>query len=166
MVSPGWALPAPNPEGEQELRYDPAIVVDVAGAVTDVREAFRDNPLVGLHLLVQTRTGVLDIYLGPTDYLKEFELVFSKGAFVQIIGSAVSVSGGRVVLAREVRTGKTTLSADGLEPSAAPKRPWKGPPEHGEGQVQAVRWKARALLRSWSELPWRLVSHQALALRD
>ena len=106
----GLASFTPKPKQvEQELSYDSAIVVDVTGVVADVREVLRDNPLAGLHLLLSTHTEVLDIYLGPAEYLKEFDVAFSKGAFVQIIGSKVNFSGGRVVLAREVRQGKTTL---------------------------------------------------------
>jgi len=106
----GLASSTPKPKQvEPRLSDDSAIVVAVTGVVADVREVLRDTPLPGLHLLLSTHTEVIDIYLGPAEYLKEFDVAFSKGAFVQIIGSKVNFSGGRVVLAREVRQGKTTL---------------------------------------------------------
>jgi len=92
-----------------EPRYDPATVIDVTGTVVSVREAPPGDPLTGVHLKVDTESETMDIYLGPADFLKEFEIVFSKGDTVQIVGSRVNLGAGHVLLAREVRKGEIFL---------------------------------------------------------
>ena len=69
---------------ESEPVYDPATVVDVKVTVTGIREAPMTDPLDGLHLTVKTdtdafKTETFDIYVGPTDFVKIFEITFAKG---------------------------------------------------------------------------------------
>ena len=91
-------------------RYDPATVVDLPVVVTDVREASGEDGLKGVRLLTRTEADApIDVYLGPSDYIKDFEIVFVKGDRIQIIGSKVKIGGASIVLAREVRKGSTTL---------------------------------------------------------
>jgi DNA/RNA endonuclease YhcR with UshA esterase domain len=101
----------PNQIDKEELepRYNPATVVDLTGRVSAVREIPRNKPLSRLHLLMSTETGEIDAYLGPVEFLKEFEMTFSAGDKVQIIGSKVSFGGRPVVLVREVRKGEIFL---------------------------------------------------------
>ena len=87
----------------QEPRYDPAAMVDVQGAVTDVREVAAPNPMKGLHLSVKSDSGAFDVYLAPMEYLKDFGVTFAKGDRVQVAGSKVKFQGAEVILAREVR---------------------------------------------------------------
>jgi hypothetical protein len=93
-----------------EPRYDPATVIDLPVVVTEVRAAAGEYGLDGLRLTARTEAdATIDVYLGPSSFLKEFEIVFSKGDRIQIIGSKVKVAGGFLVLAREVRKGSATL---------------------------------------------------------
>jgi hypothetical protein len=92
-----------------EPRYDPAGEIDINGTVVSVREVPRGNPLSGLHLVVSTQSGEIDSYLGPADFVKEFDVTFSKGDTVNIIGSRVTFGGARVLLARQVRKGDVCL---------------------------------------------------------
>ena len=62
----------------EEPRYDAATVIDVDATVMDVREVPRNNPLGGVHLTVKIESETIDVYLGPADYLKEFEITFAK----------------------------------------------------------------------------------------
>ena len=73
----------------EEPRYDPATEVSVLATVTEVREVPRGNPLSGIHLSVKTETQAFDAYLGPTDFLKQFEITFAKGDEVRVTGSKV-----------------------------------------------------------------------------
>jgi hypothetical protein len=82
--------------------------------VADVREVPRGNPLSGSHLMVRLDSAketseTIDVYLGPANYLKDFEVTFAKGNRVQVIGSKVKYGGAPVVLARQVRRESTTL---------------------------------------------------------
>ena len=93
----------------EEPRYDAATVIDVDATVMDVREVPRNNPLGGVHLTVKIESETIDVYLGPADYLKEFEITFAKGDKIELIGSKVKFDGARIVLARQVRREETTL---------------------------------------------------------
>ena len=101
-------------QAEPEPRYDSATTVDMMTVVADVREVPRGNPLSGSHLMVRLDSAkeaseTIDIYLGPANSLKDFEVTFAKGNRVQVIGSKVKYGGAPVVLARQVRRESTTL---------------------------------------------------------
>ena len=104
------ATPNKVAPAEEQPAYDPATMIDVLAIVTDIREVPRGSPLAGVHLILKEESGVLDVYLGPKDFIKQFEINFAKGDEIQVIGSKVRMAdGSRVVLAREVRKGETTL---------------------------------------------------------
>ena len=104
------ATPNKVAPAEEQPAYDSATMVDVLAVVTDIREVPRGSPLAGIHLILKEESGVLDAYLGPKDFVKQFEINFVKGDEVQVIGSKVKMASGvYVVLAREVRKGETTL---------------------------------------------------------
>jgi len=95
----------------EQPRYDPATEISILGIVTDVREVPRGNPLRGIHLSVKSESQVFDAYLGPTDFIKQFEITFSKGDEVRVTGSRVkTANGSHVLLVREVRKDQATLS--------------------------------------------------------
>jgi hypothetical protein len=82
--------------------------------VADLRVVPRGSPLSGSHLIVRPESAkenseTIDVYLGPADFLKDFEVTFAKGDRVQVIGSKVKYGGAPVVLARQVRRDSTTL---------------------------------------------------------
>lgn len=89
--------------------YDTRTVVDLEGTVSEVQEVKPPNRLSGVHLRLKVEGEELEIYLGPSGYVLEFDSVFKKGSRVQVIGSKVKYGGGMVVLARELRNGGTTL---------------------------------------------------------
>ena len=94
-----------------EPRYDPATEVSILAIVTEVREVPRGNPLSGIHLSVKTETQVFDAHLGPAEFVKQFEITFTKGDEVRVTGSKVKNGTGiRVILVREVRKDQATLS--------------------------------------------------------
>ena len=92
-----------------EPGYDTASVMTVTGKVTAVREVSKDRPLAGVHLIVQQESQTLDIYIGPTEFVKVFDVAFAKGDEIRVIGSKVDFDGSKVVLAREVTLGTVTL---------------------------------------------------------
>jgi hypothetical protein len=94
---------------DEDPRYDLSKVIDVDAAVIDIREVPRNNPLSGLHLTVKIESDTVDVFLGPVDFLKDFEITFAKGDKLEIIGSKVKFGGAHIVLARQVRRDETTL---------------------------------------------------------
>jgi hypothetical protein len=93
----------------EDPRYEVATVIDVDATVMDLREVSRNNPLSGLHLTVKIESDTMDVFLGPVDFLKEFEITFAKGDKLEIIGSKVKFAGTHVVLTRQVRRDETNL---------------------------------------------------------
>ena len=93
----------------EDPRYDVATVIDVDATVMDLRQVPRNSPLSGLHLTVKIESDTIDVFLGPIDFLKEFEITFAKGDKLEIIGSKVKFGGAHIVLARQVRRDETTL---------------------------------------------------------
>src|SRR6266567_213992 len=100
---------------DSEVRYNTATVVDIKATVTAIREVSKTDPLDGLYLTVKTEiNGVLkietfDVYVGPADFVKAFEITFAKGDKIQVIGSKVSVDEVEIVLAREISRQQTTV---------------------------------------------------------
>lgn len=97
-----------------EPRYDPATEVSMLGVVNEVHEVPRGNPLCGIHLLLRPElqeSQLIDVYLGPAEFLKQFDIHFAKGDEVRVIGSKVkTANGSHVILVREVRKDQETLS--------------------------------------------------------
>ena len=89
--------------------YDTATVVDIQAKVTEVREVPKGSPMDGLHLILQSGSETLDVYVGPAEFVKVFEVTFRKGDQIHVIGSKVNFEGSTVVLAREVSIGTVTL---------------------------------------------------------
>ena len=91
-------------------RYDKATEIDMMATVSDTKEVSRDSPLIGVYLMARTESDApLDVYLGPADFIKSFEIVFRKGNQIHIIGSKVKLGSATVILAREVRRSESTL---------------------------------------------------------
>jgi hypothetical protein len=117
VVSGLWAaVDRPAAKVEQEPKYDAATVVDFEAVVIDTREVAKENPLCGFHLQVKTESdSTLGVYLGPSDFVKSFEIVFKKGDRIHIVGSKVKLGGEPVVLAREIRKDSATLYLRGKD---------------------------------------------------
>src|ERR1022692_676151 len=101
-------------QAEPEPRYDSATTVDMMTVVADLREVPRGSALPGTHLIVRPESAkenseTIDVYLGPANYLKDFEGTFAKGDRVQVMGSKVKYGGAAGLLARQVRRDSTTL---------------------------------------------------------
>jgi len=89
--------------------YDTATVVDIQAKVSAVREVPKGSPMEGLHLMMQSGGETLDVYVGPPEFVKVFEVTFKPGDQVHVIGSKVTFEGSTVILAREVSIGTVTL---------------------------------------------------------
>jgi hypothetical protein len=101
---------AKDPPPPPEPKYDTATVIDVNATVTAEREVAKGNPMAGLHLTVQVGSENLDVYVGPAEFVKVFEVTFKKGDSIRVVGSKVKFQDATVVLARDITLGTTTLS--------------------------------------------------------
>ncbi len=105
-----WAFAASDPEP----RYDTATVVDLRVVAVEMRETPDGKALAGLHLMARLESAksdsdLIDIYLGPVAFIKDFNFPFGPRERLEVVGSKVRVAGGSVILARELRHGTDTL---------------------------------------------------------
>ncbi len=93
--------------------YNPATEVRETGTVEDVREATGYRGWSGIHLLLKTEKEDLDVHLGPKAYLAESGFTFTKGDYIEVLGSRVRLGATDALLAREVlKDGKTLVLRD------------------------------------------------------
>jgi hypothetical protein len=111
MVAMPWASfqSTATARVEREPRYNPATVVNVQGFVVDIRENTDFGSLRGLYLVLKTDTDRIDVYLGPPEFIRRFEITFKSGDNLQLAGSKVKDGSSWLVLAREVRRDSSTL---------------------------------------------------------
>jgi hypothetical protein len=93
-------------------KYDVSKEAKIKGTIEDVKEMTMAKGEAGVHLMVKTSTETLEVRLCPSGYLKDFEITFSKGQVVEVIGSRIKVEGKDVdvILAREVVQGNNTVT--------------------------------------------------------
>jgi hypothetical protein len=90
--------------------YDPATVVNLPGTVASVRQVPSGSPLAGLHLMVQSKTGTFDVYLGPSAFLKFLKVSFPAGDQIEVTGSKVKLENADVIMTREVNDGYARIT--------------------------------------------------------
>jgi hypothetical protein len=109
LLASATSVSAADNKSQPAPAYDTTAMIDVHAKVTEVREVSKGSAMEGLHLMLQTAGETLDVYIGPGEFVKLFEVTFKKGDEIHVIGSRVAFEGSTVVLAREVSIGKVTL---------------------------------------------------------
>jgi hypothetical protein len=66
--------------------------------------------MAGLHLVLNTSAGAIDVHVGPTWYVSSRNFTFAKGDTVTLVGSKITMSGREVLIAREITKGQQTLT--------------------------------------------------------
>ena len=98
---PGVAVP----------KYDPAAEATFKGTVEEVRD--RQCPVsggMGSHLILRlSPSETIEVHLASTKFVKTYDLVFSKGDVVVVIGTKVQFEGVETIFAREVTRGSETF---------------------------------------------------------
>jgi len=113
-------------QGTAKRNYDPKTEVTVTGTVEEVKTYPRKGGgAAGEHLLLKTPDGVLDVHLGPSDFLKEKGFDVAAGDTIEVTGSKIKGKEAEAIIARQVKKGEKTWtlrSASGVpEWSRGPK---------------------------------------------
>lgn len=88
---------------KSNLKYDSGSEATVKGTVQEVREVPGScMGETGLHLILTTDAGSLEVQVAPVEFLKVMEVTFAKGEKLDIVGSKVTLDGNPLVLAREI----------------------------------------------------------------
>jgi hypothetical protein len=97
-------------DAANEPVYNPATATQVSGTVTAIRQVAAGNPMAGTHLTLKMKAGMIDVYLGPADFLRFLKASFPVGDQISVIGSKLKVDNADVVLARSVDDGLMLIS--------------------------------------------------------
>lgn len=92
-------------------RYDTATEATFKGTVAEVRQHSRSGMAgTGTDLLVKRDDQMLDVHLGPTDFLAAQQMTFTNGDQIEVTGSKVRFGDADAIIAREVKKGDKTLT--------------------------------------------------------
>jgi DNA/RNA endonuclease YhcR with UshA esterase domain len=97
---------AQNPSGS---RYDPATGTTVTGTVSEVTEQARGR-MRGLHLNLTADAGMMNILVGPKQFVDSKQFTIAKGDRIEVTGSRFEVGGVSTIIAREINKGDQTLT--------------------------------------------------------
>jgi hypothetical protein len=104
--SGGWGGGAPY-----NRMYDPKTIETIDGEVISVdRIAPMGGMSNGVHLQVKTSKETISVHLGPQWYLENQDIEIKPKDKVQIIGSKITFSGKPIIVASQIKKGKTTLT--------------------------------------------------------
>jgi len=87
------------------MARDNGTPVDVRTVITGIHEVAAGNPLPGIHAEAKINGKVVDIYLGPADFVKRYDIKVGKGDEVHLIGTETAGADEDVVLSREITKG-------------------------------------------------------------
>ena len=105
--------------------YDPKTEVTVKGSVEEVLQYSGKGSSTGTHLMLNSSEGSLDVHLGPSWFLSQQKIEFTKGNEIEVTGAKVKVNGKVTVIAREIKKDEkviTLRNAQGV-PEWAGKHP-------------------------------------------
>jgi len=92
-------------------KYDRATEATFKGTVEEVRD--RQCPMsggLGSHLVLRlSPSETMEVHLASTKFVKTYDLVFSKGDVITVVGARVQFEGVETIFAREVTRGSETF---------------------------------------------------------
>ncbi len=131
LLAAAWIVSVPSvaqpaTQGMRMPRYDTSTETNIKGTVEDVihPQSSGRRGTMGVHLMVKTDAGTIEVHLGPASYVTEQGFTFAKGDAVEVAGSKVTIDNPAVVMPREGETdGKTlTLRDKTARPKGAGRR--------------------------------------------
>lgn len=102
VVQAGQGRSTPRP------LYDVKTETTVSGLVQEVREVAGPGRNTGVHIILKTDGGALEVHVGPGWYLRQQKYELTKGDQIEVTGSKVKLQDIDVLLAREIKKGGNT----------------------------------------------------------
>ena len=105
-------------QGRQGMphRYDATTETTLTGTVEEVLHPQGPQGMVGVHLNLKSESGMIEVHVGPENYLKAKGVSFERGDTVTVTGSKQLLQGKDSLIAKEVKKGDQVLTlrnADG-----------------------------------------------------
>ena len=105
-----WSEAKPSAAKSAGPKYDIASEVTLKGVVEEVKQVPNScQGETGLHLMLKTNAGIVEVQVAPVDFLKSLEVQFAKGDHLEVVGSQLTQEGSQLVLARSVTRDKNEL---------------------------------------------------------
>ncbi|MEQ1883966.1 MAG: hypothetical protein ABL967_02825 [Bryobacteraceae bacterium] len=92
-----------------EPAYNPSTVTSVSGVIAAISDISSGQGMDGMHVTLRTKTGTVEVYLAPRDFLNFLRVNIAVGDELDVIGSQVSSGAGSTILARVVSDGRTSI---------------------------------------------------------
>jgi hypothetical protein len=89
-------------------RYDAKTEFTIVGTIEKIHRVPNANRGIGMHLIVKSSIETNEVHLGPAAFIEK-RMTFKEGDTIEIIGSAVTMMGRTVVIAREVKKDEQVL---------------------------------------------------------
>ena len=93
----------------RQMAYVASRETVVQGTIVKYEETSKATP-IGAHAQVQTASGIVDVHLGPSSYLRNNHFSLASGDAVRITGAQATTRQGSVLLARTVQRGSDTIA--------------------------------------------------------
>ena len=90
--------------------YNPATEVTLTGTVDEVKHMTQGKGQGGLHLILATQPGPMEVILGPAGFVSSKNFTFAKGDALTVTGSKMTMNTTEVLVAREVKKGEEVLT--------------------------------------------------------
>ncbi|HVO63941.1 MAG TPA: hypothetical protein VMT53_23670 [Terriglobales bacterium] len=103
-----YAQMGPGP-GKRMSNYDPKSEVTMSGTVDHITQQSGRRGWQGTHLFLKTDNGVIEVHVGPADYIASQQFSFAAGDVVEVTGSKIKMQDQDVLLAREIKKEGKTL---------------------------------------------------------
>lgn len=103
------SLFAKDPKLSGAPEYNTPTAVHLRAVVSEVKVTPEGQAMAGVHLFVKNGGEILDVFLGPSQYIKIFNLPLNPGDRVEVLGSEVKFKGANMILGREVTKGTVTM---------------------------------------------------------
>jgi len=101
---------SPVATATNEPAYNLATTMQLEGTVTGIRQVPAGNPLAGTHLTLKSKSGPIDVYLGPSQFLNFLKASFPVGDQILVTGSKVKLDNADVILSRQVDDGASLIT--------------------------------------------------------
>ena len=96
---------------QRATRYNAATEVRVEGVVEEVQQFWCPiNGDEGIHLMLRTDSGILQVHVAPRRFLQGNGVSFSKGDQIAVVGSTVAYEGHDAMIARKITRGDQTFA--------------------------------------------------------
>jgi hypothetical protein len=90
--------------------YDPATEVTMKGSIEAIKQLIGPQSWAGTHLSLKTDKETIDVHVGPSWFLTQNKISFTKDDQIEVTGSRVKFENSDALIAREIKKGDKTIT--------------------------------------------------------